>query len=72
MVISFEHLQKLYWFWKFGGFGLKIRPAMHALFNFEFEMGMAGTILKPHPCNLEILCIFDRSSNDVIIIFWYS
>ena len=28
IVISFEHLQKLYWFWKFWGCGMKFRPVM--------------------------------------------
>ena len=37
--------------------------------KFDFQEGMAGSILKPHPCNFGILCVFDRSSSDITIIF---
>ena len=29
IVVSFEHLQKLFWFWKFGGCGIKSRSTTH-------------------------------------------
>ena len=48
--------------------------AYHALFNLElwnFEIGMEGSIFKPHLCNFFEWCIFDRHSNDIINFFWY-